>query len=160
MKAMPTLEGGLRIDAEDASDWELIRAIITDANQPKIDLASRLGGLVSEEAGAEDWQEFVVPDLRESFNDELNQVAAAIESAAYHAKDEAGALWITPADAFAWYSALNQARLALEEIFHFGPSETLNPKSLPTPSARSAYLRCKFYSAIQGLLLEYVMVND
>jgi len=158
MKAMPTLEGGLRIDAEDASDWELLRSVVGDAIHPKIDLASRLGGLISEEAGAEDWQEFVVPDLRESFNDELNQVGAAIEAAAYHAKGDAGALWITPDDVFQWYSSLNQARLALEDHFHFGPSDNISPDSL-SPHKRAAFFRSKFYCAIQSLLLEYVMVR-
>ena len=38
MKAMPTLEGGLRIDTEDASDWELLRSIISDANGCKNDI--------------------------------------------------------------------------------------------------------------------------
>jgi len=158
MKAMPTLEGGLRIDAENARDWEFLRSIITDAQPVGPDLASRLGGLITEDAGAEDWQEFVVPDLRESFNDELNQVAAAIESAAYHAGNEVGALWITPDDAHPWYSALNQARLALEDQFHFGPSESIKLKSLPVES-RAAFLRSMFYTDIQGLLLEYVMVR-
>ncbi|MEX1113847.1 MAG: hypothetical protein WEB53_01265 [Akkermansiaceae bacterium] len=156
MKAMPTLEGGLRIDAEDASDWDLLRSIVADASGDKIDLASRLGGLISEEAGAEDWQEFVVPDLREAFQDELAQVGAAIESAAFHATDGPGPIWITPEDAFQWYSSLNQARLSLEEQFHFGSSEEIDAEPL-TPASRAAFFRSKFYCAIQSLLLEYVM---
>lgn len=156
MKAMPTLEGGLRIDTEDASDWELLRAIIVDANGSRLDLASRLGGLISEEAGSEDWQEYVVPDLREAFQDELAQVGASIESAIFEAEGEAGPIWITPEDAFPWYSALNQARLSLEEHFHFGPSEMIDLTGL-TPERRAAFIRSKFYCAIQGLLLEYVM---
>ncbi len=156
MKAMPTLEGGLRIDTEDASDWELLRSIIADANGCEIDLASRLGGLVSPDAGGDDWQEYVVPDLREEFQDELAQVGAAIESAMFHADSGAGPLWITRDDVFPWYSSLNQARLAIEEHFHFGPRETIEMKGL-TPERRAAFIRSKFYSAIQGLLLEYVM---
>ena len=156
MKAMPTLEGGLRIDTEDASDWELLRSIVTDATGCNDDLASRLGGLISEEAGAEDWQEYIVPDLREAFQDELAQVGAAIESASYHAEGGAGPIWITPQDAFSWYSALNQARLSLEEHFKFGPSENFDPSGL-NPLRRAAFFRSKFYCAIQSLLLEYVM---
>ncbi|RYD34782.1 MAG: hypothetical protein EOP87_08555 [Verrucomicrobiaceae bacterium] len=156
MKAMPTLEGGLRIDTEDASDWELLRSIIVDANGTRKDLASRLGGLISEEAGAEDWQEYVVPDLREAFQDELAQVGASIESAVFEADGQAGPIWITPEDASPWYSALNQARLSIEEQFHFGPSETIDLTEL-TPERRAAFIRSKFYCAIQGLLLEYVM---
>jgi hypothetical protein len=156
MKAMPTLEGGLRIDTEDASDWELLRAIISDANGCETDLASRLGGLVGEEAGGADWEEYVVPDLREGFQDELAEVGAAIESAAFHADGGPGPLWITPEDVFPWYSALNQARLAIEEHFHFGPAETISPNGLSL-ERRAAFIRSKFYCAIQGLLLEYVM---
>jgi hypothetical protein len=156
MKVMPTLEGGLRIDTEDESEWELLRSILTDANGCHEDLASRLGGIISDEAGAEDWQEFIVPDLREGFQDELAQVGAAIESAIYQAEGGAGPIWITRDDVFQWYSALNQARLAIEEHFHFGPTDSTDPKKL-TPEGRAAFIRSKFYCAIQGLLLEYVM---
>jgi hypothetical protein len=156
MKVMPTLEGGLRIDTEDESEWELLRSILADANGCHEDLASRLGGMISEEAGAEDWKEYIVPDLREGFQDELAQVGAAIESAIYQAEGGAGPIWITRDDVFQWYSALNQARLAIEEHFHFGPTDSTDPKKL-TPEGRAAFIRSKFYCAIQGLLLEYVM---
>jgi hypothetical protein len=156
MKAMPTLEGGLRIDAEDLNDWAILRSIIGDANGCAIDLAKRLGGLIREEAGAEDWQEYVVPDLREAFQDELAQVGAAIESAAHQANGGPGPLWITRDDVFQWYSALNQARLALEERFEFGPSENIELKGLKL-ERRAGFTRSKFYCAIQGLLLEHVM---
>lgn len=126
MKAAPTLEGGLRIDMEEAHDWQLFHAIISDATGHQDDLASRLGGLIRPEAGAEDWQEYIVPDLRESFQDDLNLVGAAIEAAMVHASGGAGPIWITPDDCFAWYSAFNQARLAIEERFHFGQGEMVD----------------------------------
>jgi hypothetical protein len=156
MKAMPTLEGGLRIDAENSDDWAVLRAIVEDAGACNDDLASRLGGMISEEAGAEDWDELVVPDLREAFQDELAQVGAAVESAVYHADEGPGPIWINRDDVFAWYSALNQARLALEEQFAFGPGESLDPQGF-TPGRRAAFIRSRFYCAIQGLLLEHVM---
>lgn len=156
MKAMPTLEGGLRIDTENDGDWEVLRAIVTDANGCDNDLASRLGDLISEEAGAEDWEELVVPDLREAFQDELAQVGAAIESAIFQAREGPGPIWITREDVFAWYSSLNQARLALEELHSFGPEESISPENLTT-ARRSAFVRSRFYCAIQGLLLEHVM---
>jgi hypothetical protein len=156
MKAMPTLEGGLRIDAESADDWAVLRSIVEDANAGETDLASRLGGMISEEAGAEDWDELVVPDLREAFQDELAQVGASIESAVYHADEGPGPIWITRDDVSAWYSALNQARLGLEEQFAFGPGESINPHGY-TPARRAAFIRSRFYCAIQGLLLEHVM---
>lgn len=156
MKAFPTLEGGLRIDTGSARDWTLLRGIIADASGRGIDLASRLGGLISEEAGSEDWEEYIVPDLREAFQDELAQVGAAIESAIFTAEGKAGSLWITREDAYPWYSALNQARLALEEHYHFGDYDDLDPDDLP-PGTRSALTRSVFYFDIQSLLLRYVL---
>jgi hypothetical protein len=156
MKALPTLEGGLRIDTESANDWTLLRGVIADASGRGIDLASRLGGLISEEAGAEDWEEYIVPDLREAFQDELAQVGAAIESAIFTADGKAGPLWITREEGHAWYSALNQARLALEEHYQFGDSDCIDPDDL-TPSRRSALMRSMFYLDIQSLLLRYVL---
>jgi hypothetical protein len=156
MTVMPTLEGGLRLDAEDASDWELLRAIVVDANCCKTDLASRLGGLMSEEAGSEDWEELIVPDLREGFQDELAEIGALIESAVFASASGPGPIWITPEDAFPWYSSLNQARLALEEIYHFGPESKADPLKM-TPVQRAAFIRSGFYSDIQSLLLRHVM---
>lgn len=156
MKAMPTLEGGLRLDCEDAQDWEMLQAIVTDASPRGSDLAGHLGSFISEDAGAEDWRELVVPDLREAFQDELAQVGAAIESAIVNADGAAGPLWIAPEDGFCWYSALNQARLALEEQHHFGPLEALDPKGLK-PARRDAFTRSRFYCAVQSMLLDYVM---
>lgn len=154
---MPTLEGGLRLDTEDPSDWELLRAVIADAHAPTTeDLANRMGNLIAEEAGAKDWEEYIVPDLREGFQDELAEVGAAIESAIVESDGQAGPIWITPENAYPWYSALNQARLALEEQFKFGPSEELGVATL-SPVRAAAFLRSKFYCAIQSLLLEYVM---
>src|SRR4051812_37918749 len=112
MKVAPTLEGGLRIDMEDGEDWEILRRIHIDARARTVDLADSMGGLIGDEAGGGDWREYVVPDLREAFADELDEVGVAIESAAHHAHEGAGPLWITPATSTHWYSSLNQARLA------------------------------------------------
>ncbi len=155
MKAMPTLEGGLRIDTEDAQDWEILRSILTDANAPNIDLADRLGQLIDADVGGEDWQAYVVPDLREAFQDDLAHVGAAIEAAMFHAENGPGPIWITREDVQQWYSALNQARLAIEDLFHFGV-DSPDPKNLP-PERLAAWVRSHFYQTIQGMLLEYVM---
>lgn len=156
MKAMPTLEGGLRIDTENEGDWEILRSILADAKRPDIDLASRLGNLMSEEAGSEDWQAYVVPDLREGFQDELAHVGAAIEAAMFHAENGPGPIWISREDVTQWYSALNQARLAIEEEFHFGPNSPTDPTSLP-PDRFGAWIRTHFYQTLQSMLLDYVM---
>lgn len=156
MNVALTLEGGLRIDTRDASDWDLLRCIINDANGRGTDLASQLGGLITPEAGAEDWQEYVVPDLREEFQDELAQIHASIESAAFKSESGAGSLWIHPEHAFAWYGSFNQARLSLEEIHHF---TEMNDHDLinASPEQQAAYIRSDFYANIQTLLLKHVL---
>ncbi len=154
---MPTLEGGLRIDIEDSSDWELLRSIITDATVTgDSDLASNLGGLMDDDADGGDWREYVVPDLREAFQDELAQVAATIESAIVLANGGPGPVRITREDVFPWYSALNQARLAIEDQFHFGNADLLDPVTL-SPARAAGFIRSRFYCTIQSLLLDYVM---
>ena len=156
MRAGPTLEGGLRIDAEDLGDWEVLHAILHDAKRNDDDLASELGGMITEESVVEDWREYVVPDLREEFVNQIGTVAKAIESAMLQAGGGPGSIWITKADGFLWYGALNQARLAIEDSHHFGPSDNVDVDELP-PARRSAFLRSQFYLAIQSLLLDHVM---
>ncbi len=153
---MPTLEGGLRIDAEDPGDWMLLNGIATDAVSCDQGLAERLGNLVTDVEIANDWHDFVVPDLDEQFSSALLHVTTAIASARLEATDGSGPLWISRDDGFHWFSALNQARLALEEKYRFGPSETIDPVDLED-ERRPAFLRSQFYCAIQSLLLEHVM---
>lgn len=156
MKVQPTLDGGLKIDAENLVDWEVLHAIIHDAAYGDSDLASHLGNLITEDAGAEDWQDFVVPDLREEFNQQITHVTKAIENAMEKSGGEAGSIWIPRKDGLTWYGALNQARLALEDLHHFGTDIDVSLDYLHS-SQRSAYFRSQFYLAIQSLLLDHVM---
>jgi hypothetical protein len=157
MKIEPTLEGGLRVDAESPLDWHVLMAIIHDARGGEKDLASRLGGLITEDAGAEDWQEFVVPELREGFDDQLRSVAGAIGSAMHQSADGIGSIWIKRADGAMWYGALNQARLALEELHHLSAEM---PETLDEEQAlewRSASARSYLYGKFQHFLFELVI---
>jgi len=154
MKIAPTIEGGLRIDPESDEDWHVLRAIMLDANGMDIDLASRLGDLITDERLAEDWEENIVPDLRESFTDDLNHIYAAIETAAAFPQDDETPIWITRDDAFTWYSALNQARLALEEKYKFGPEPDTDPANL-TPLRHEALVRSHFYCALQSFIIQH-----
>lgn len=156
MKVSPTLEGGLRIDAEDLNDWEILHSILHDIRRGEGDLAQSLGALISEEAGAEDWNEYVVPDLREEFDQQASAVARAITGAMEKSGGESGSIWITRAEGFQWYGALNQARLALEELHHFGSTKDVSMDDLH-PARRSAFFRSEFYSDVQYLLLAHVM---
>ena len=154
MKIAPTIEGGLRIDPETEEDWHILRAIALDANGSDTDLADRLGGLVTDEKIAEDWQEIVVPDLRESFADDLHRIYAAIEAAAAFQDAGESPIWITREDAFNWYSGLNQARLSLEERYSFGSDPESDPANL-VPIRQEALLRNHFYSALQSFILQH-----
>ena len=156
MKVMTTLEGGLRVECEDEGDWKLLQYITHDALGCDENLARRLARLIEDQDVAGDWHDFILPELEEGFHADLTHVATAIASARVECGGSAGPLWITRDDALRWYSALNQARLALEEIHHFGPAEDLHPDELP-PSKRNTFLRSQFYCAIQSLLLEHVM---
>lgn len=156
MNIAPTMEGGLRIDPETDEDWHILRAIALDANGHGIDLANRLGGLITDEAVAEDWQDIVVPDLREMFMDDINHIQASIEAAAAFHKDGEHPIWITPEDAFTWYSCLNQARLALEEKYRFGQNPESDPANM-TPLRHEALLRSHFYCALQSFILKHAL---
>jgi hypothetical protein len=156
MKIMPTLDGGLMIDADDPGDWQLLKGITSDAVSCDEKLAERLGKLITEVEVARDWRDYVIPDLEAGFSEDVLHVATSIAAARVECGGGPGPLWITRDDAFHWYSALNQARLALEELFHFGLSQFIDPGALP-PVRRAAFLRAQFYCAIQSLLLEHVM---
>ena len=156
MKVLPTLEGGLRIDVEDDGDWKLLLAITHDAVTCNENLARRLGKLIHDEEIAADWKEYIIPDLEQGFHEDLTRVATIIAGAHVESAGGAGPLWITRDDAPHWYSALNQARLSLEEMHHFGPADGVQPSDIP-PRSRSAFLRSQFYCAIQSLLLDHVL---
>jgi hypothetical protein len=156
MNILPTLEGGLRIDVENDGDWQILSAITNDAISCDEHLAERLGRMITDADVAPDWREYVVPDLEAGFNGDVQHVSNAIASARYECGGGAGPLWIAPDDGLRWYSALNQARLALEETYHFGPSETIHLAGLPV-AHRSAFIRSQFYCAVQSLLLDHVM---
>ena len=156
MKILPTLEGGLRIDIEDDGDWKVLMGITHDALSCDASLGRRMGNLITDEEVAPDWEEYIIPDLEESFQGELSHVATAIAAARVECGGKSGPLWITRDDAQMWYGALNQARLAIEERYHFGPSENIHPASLP-PVYRPPFMRSQFYCAVQSLLLEHVL---
>ena len=156
MNVMPTLEGGLRIDVEDDGDWKLLLSITHDAVSCNENLARRLGKLIRDEEIAPDWGEYIIPDLEQGFHEDLTKVATIIAAAHVESAGGPGPLWITRDEGAQWYSALNQARLSLEEIHHFGATDHLRPVDIP-PRSRSAFMRSQFYCAIQSLLLGHVM---
>lgn len=159
MRVMPTLEGGLRIDVETATDWLVLEQIAPDALQDgTAKLPERLGALMDEES---DWDELVMPDLRNFFSGQVRKVADAIHEAQREAatgsETPQGELFIERADGALWYGALNQARLALETRYKFGPSQAVAGLDTFPPAKRSAFIRSQFYCALQSVLLEHVL---
>jgi hypothetical protein len=151
MKIGPTLNGGMRIDAESAEDWEILRYLPYDARPQE--LAERLTDATEEDTT--DWREYVLPDLQESFTNQVAFVYHAIEKAAAEANGEAGALFVEKADALQWYGALNQARLTLQTN-HQLPQDASELKGME-PERRGAFYRSHFYCIIQTLLIDRIL---
>lgn len=144
MKAAPTLDGRVRIDPESELDLAILRALLSDAQGAVGDLVASFGeGMHSEVA--DDWREFVQPDLADQFNRQLVDVAEDLANAR-----PGEALFIGPDRVDAWYGSLNQARLALEEEHEFSDEDL---ESMD-PERASARIRFHFYGMLQELMLE------
>ena len=150
MKIVPTLEGGLSIQPESDIDWSVLEMIPVDIGRPS-HLAESLAGLMDDES---EWDEWVVPDLAESFNGQSSYVANAVK----HGRETAEkSVVVSPNDAESWYGALNQARLALQVRYHLEGMEALDDLSA---EVLESYFRDRFYASLQSLLLEFVMDAD
>lgn len=151
MRAAPTLDGRVRIDPESDLDLMVLRSVLLDAKSGADGFAGRLvEGM--DESLAEDWEEFVLPELAETFDGQLRTVSAALEDAA-----PGEPVYVGKEDAEAWYGALNQARLALEAGHRCSEYRGLEELEDADGELRSACIRSNFYMALQSLLLEFVM---
>ena len=148
MTIAPTLAGGLKLLPEEERDWYLLLEIAQDGDA---DLAKHFADLMDEDSM---WEDIVMPELESDFSKQRETVMKAVVKAKKAGEDE---VVIEPADADAWYGALNQARLAMEAKYRFGPRELSDPSQLQSNEMRSAYYRNDFYCTVQSLLLEYVM---
>ena len=157
MKLAPTLQGGLRIDADSQEDWMVLDAICADAaSLPGAPLYDRLSEKMKKDA---DWEEFVAPDIRSQFSDQIAHVSRAISSAAMD-EDHVGSIFISKEDAPTWYGAINQARMTLEHHYQLSKLDEfvdLDELGDIGEEKRSAVIRGHFYSTFQCLLLEYVL---
>ena len=149
MTVGPTVAGGLKLVPETEHDWMLLIGIAGDSDS---DLAGRLAGLMDEDSM---WDEIVAPELAEEFSKQRIKVVKEV----MRAKEEDGDIHILKGSVDIWYGAFNQARLALEDKYKFGAREEVDPKIFEDPSVRAAYFRNNFYSHVQCLLLQYVMVD-
>lgn len=147
MTVLPTLEGGLSIQPESDADWAVLEMISVDMGRPG-HLAESLAGLMDEDS---EWEEWVVPDLQETFNEQVAYVAVAVQ----HARDQSvQTVAITPKDAELWYGAVNQARLALQARYKLDAIDSLD--GMPDELIQ-VYFRDRFYTALLSFLLEWVM---
>lgn len=140
MNILPTVEGGLRIEVESATDWIVLENIALDALDGGTGkLPSRLSALMDDDS---DWEEMVIPELKEFFTEQLRKVADTVRQAQRESTDPPeGKVFIMQADGLEWYGALNQARLALESRHKFGPIQDIEDlDSFPAPK-RSAFIR-------------------
>ena len=105
-----------------------------------------------------DWKEFVVPDLRSQFNEALDQLEADLAQATKsrsRMKDRYR-VEIRSDHAALWFSALNQARLVLQEKHKF-PEDAEVRSIIEMLSSKQwrAYFQSRFYAELQCWLLEF-----
>ena len=148
MTILPTLEGGLRLQMQVERDWQVLMALSFDASH---DLAGDLSGLMDEESM---WEDLIEPELRALFSHQVTQVEAQVRAAR---KGGESSITIGAEDADVWYGALNQARLAMEANYQFGPTEEGKSIESMERGKQEAFFRERFYCQLQSLLLEYVM---
>jgi len=152
MKAFPIPHGAIRIEVEDADDWRLLTRLLVDARDPTYDPAAYVTGRMMDEEVAEDWQEFVGPDLREQFDQSLVRVSSSIEEACKAHEGGKGGVDITLDRCQDWYGVLNRARLALEARHQLAANRGTAPAA---PEAYAARLRDRLYCALQSLILDH-----
>lgn len=125
----------------------------------------------------EDWEEFVKPDLKDSFDDARNQIVqdiAEVETVDIEKMSEAEPtnteetisqlkrLRVPLDHTEAWYSVLNQARIMMNEEFDLAQSDD---RQLPQSQSDESIDQERFvllaqyelYSVIQSILVDNVM---
>lgn len=155
MKVLPTLEGGLRIDVEGAVEWKMLEQIASDALDDEEALPNRLSALMDE---ASEWDEMVIPELKDTFFGQVETVVRAIHNAQKErSEEEEGEIFIPQEKGEEWYGALNQARMSLERRYKLNELETHEQLIEANQGKRLAYHRGRLYTLLQGLLLEHVL---
>ncbi|MGE9267065.1 MAG: hypothetical protein ACQKBY_03120 [Verrucomicrobiales bacterium] len=140
----------IELQVEEPAEWILLQALIRDAEG---ELADELGELMQED---ELWEELVVPELSDYFSSQRKLVRDLIGRAHREAGGGQGNLLLDAENGGIWYAVLNQAQLALEARFQFGPREDVNEAALGEEAAQ-AFARRQFYGFLQELLLQHVM---
>jgi len=152
MNATLTSDGGLILGVESDFDWVILDAIAgKDAGgmASAEHLADSLGLLMDEES---EWGEWVVPELADGFNAQQTYVQSAVAQAR---QAEEPQIKITAEDADFWYGAINQYRLALQRRYRF---DAISPDDESSEEVQEAYMKDRFFTSLQSILLEHVML--
>ncbi len=152
MKAFPKPGREIQLEVENEGDWRLLTQLLADAATHDFDLAAEVcSGMVDDDI-TEDWREFVVPDLRDAFDESLARVVRMIDEARQKDFPGSGRVVIAPDVCMDWYGVLNRARLALESRHRVAAY-----RKAPTgqPEIHAAALRDRLYCALQSLLLDH-----
>lgn len=168
MRVQERGEGSLAILMEAANDWEIFNLLLRDAVGRGDDwLAKRMGLFVDDE----DWDEFAVPEISNSYSVQIDTVAKEVAQARAQAVEGIGEVVVNAITGESWYGVLNQARLGLEgewklnaaaEAGEFEPTpsvDELEDEEAPDGLAEkfSAYFRSQLYCFLQVQLLESVL---
>jgi hypothetical protein len=156
MKISPASPNLIKIQLSSGVDWLRLGEIIADASCLETDLAHRLARKMDIEG---DWEDYVLPDIKDHFSSQLMQVQEELKRA--HPEDgHVGELIISPANVDVWYGALNQARLALESKYALSKHNKDAPQAVARLDyeIRSALARSHFYCFLLSIFLEHVMV--
>lgn len=100
------------------------------------------------------WQEWIQPDVQEQFEGQLLSIKQFSQL-------KGDVLFVPHAHLEAWYGAVNQARFALETIFHFSEEELPEERDEIfsqieqwPDDKQGGYQRYHFYTWFQEILLE------
>ena len=155
MKIRFTDKGDFEILLENALEKDIFPCIIRDARALGEEWVSDSLGPDFDDEWFPGWQEWVQPELQDAFSGQLDAIRQ-------YCKPRDNELHIPARHLEDWYGAVNQARLVLENIFHFADEDlpdsfeeviANNAEQWPEEK-QSAYQRIHFYAWFQEILLD------
>ena len=150
MNVAPILKGGIRIDIESINDWLLFDLMILDTTSKKHSITDTICEKLKDN---EDWNEFVVPDLNEHFNDQVGRVKKQLREERSKCSDS-GEIHINKENGADWYGTLNQARIQLEKQFSLHDLNEDDLETECTVEQRTAYLIGRFFTFLQQMIMD------
>ncbi len=154
MKIRFTEKGDMEIRLEGELEREVFPCIVRDARSLGEEWLSDSLGPDFDDAWFGEWQEWVQPEVQEAFNAELDSLKR-------FGQPKNDLIFVPANQVEKWYGAVNQARMALEAIFHFseeeleGDDEELAVRMEQWPlEKQGSFQRAHFYAWFQQILLE------